>query len=341
MAETIRQLVYASRSEIGLKRKVNEDSAAEHVPDAESSEAAHGAMFIVADGIGSIGGGDTASKWAVKTFQDTYYDPELDDEHVRERVLAAIQDAQEAVKARARVLKLDSLGTTLTGVVILPDSTACIFNVGDSRVYLLRGETLEQITVDQSGVDPKGDPNRPKLTSYLGQRQPILPNLYERQLEEGDTLLICSDGLWGMLQHDEIASIVRRLPPQAAVDKLIERVYETGARDNVTISIVQHGEARKTPSRLPLPLILALMVILIAAVATFALLSQNRTQQLVAATPSEVILASAEPSVTTTPAAGLTTHIAATSTPRSLSVTATDDNGSSLVARTSTPSAGN
>lgn len=334
MGEAIRQLVYASRSEIGLKRKVNEDSAAAHMPEPDSPEAERGAMFIVADGIGSIGGGDTASKWAVKTFHDTYYDPELDDEDVRERVIAAIQDAQEAVKARARVLKLDSLGTTLTGVVILSDGTASIFNVGDSRVYLARGDTLEQVTVDQSGVDPKGDPNRPKLTSYLGQKQPILPNLYERQLQQGDTLLICSDGLWGMLQHDEIASIVRRLPPQEAVDKLIERVYEQGARDNVTISIVQHGEAAQKPTS-RLPVLLAVVVLLVVLGVAFALLTRNQTPAVVVATPS-VVVTLAEPTIPP-----LSTHRDVTNTPRSSGVTATAENGSSLVVRTATPNAGN
>lgn len=144
-----------------------------------------------------------------------------------------------------------------------------------------------------------------------------------------------------MLQKDEIASIVRRLSPQAAVDKLIERVYETGARDNVTISIVQHGERRNAMSRLPLPLILTVLAIIVALGVAFALLSQNRTQQVVAPTPSESVLASAEPSATTTPAAGLATHIEPTNTPRSAAVTTTAENGSSLVVRTATPSAGN
>lgn len=246
MAESFERPIFAQRCEIGLKRPRNEDSFAAHVPDGtDKREQMLGALFVVADGIGSIGGGEQASDWATRTLVDTYFDAELEDEEPRERIIAAIQDAQDAVRARARVLKVETLGTTVAGAVILPTGRALIFNVGDSRVYHLRGGTFTQVTTDQTYVEPKGDPKRAKLTSYLGQPQPILPNLYERQLAHGDKLLICSDGLWGLVEQDEIAKVVAAHPAKQAVDLLVERVYALGARDNVTICIVEMGQRRR------------------------------------------------------------------------------------------------
>jgi PPM family protein phosphatase len=244
MTASFERPTYAQRCEIGLKRQQNEDAFGAHLPSDDNRERALGALFVVADGVGSIGGGEQASHWAVKTLVDTYFDAELEDEDVRERLVAAIQDAQDAVRARARILKVDTLGTTVAGVILLPSGRALIFNVGDSRVYLLHGSALEQVTTDQVYVDPKGDPKRAKLTSYLGQPQPILPNIYERQLARGDKLLVCSDGLWGLVEKDEIGKVIATQDAKRAVDTLVEQVYALGARDNVTICVVETGKKR-------------------------------------------------------------------------------------------------
>lgn len=242
MSSNFRNLVFAQRTDRGLKREINEDSCAFHIPEQGAPDAALGALFIVADGIGGIGGGEEASRAAIDTIMATYYDPDLEDDDPRERIIAAIQDANEAVRARARTLDRQMLGTTLAGVVILSAEKSLLFNVGDSRIYLLRGQTIKQITSDHSAIDTQESYARAKLTAFIGQFQPILPHLIAYDLQKDDTLLICSDGLWGLVEPPEIAAVVQRYSPQKAVDVLMRMVYERGARDNVTITIIQNGK---------------------------------------------------------------------------------------------------
>lgn len=262
MAGGVRKLVFAQKTDRGLKREVNEDACDVRIPDPGTPSAALGALFLVADGIGGIGHGEEASHAAVETVLSTYYDPELEDDHPRERLIASIQDANEAVRARARTLHLDMLGTTLAGVVILPDGKAYVFNVGDSRIYRLRGEAFQQITSDHTSIDTEDSLARAKLTAFVGQFQPLLPQILDYDLHKDDTLLICSDGLWGLVEDHEIAAVVQRHPPAKAVDLLIQKVHERGARDNITITIIQYGkEANRVPAWLALAvLVLALLV---------------------------------------------------------------------------------
>ncbi len=332
MADNFERPVFAHRCEIGLKRPRNEDSFGAHTPNGgDKRERDLGSLFVIADGIGSIGGGEQASEWAVKTLIDTYYDAELEDDEPRERIVAAIQDAQDAVRARARVLKVDTLGTTVAGVLILPNGRTLIFNVGDSRVYRHHNGEFEQVTADQTYVDPKGDPKRAKLTSYLGQPQPILPNIYERTLKRGDKLLICSDGLWGLVEKDEIARTVSAHDAKKAVDLLVERVYERGARDNVTICVIETGKPRGIN-----PLVWVALLIAAALLAAFVVL-QN--QPLTAALPLPTPTATAEGTADAAPTAGVSIHRDATATPDdgTAEPTATPPPGSTLVVRTPTP----
>src|SRR5688500_18479729 len=113
MPDNFRQLVFAQKTDRGLVREINEDACGYRMPESGSKAATYGALFLVADGIGGIGYGEEASRAAVATTLDTYYDPDLDDDDPRERIIAAIQDANEAVRARARTLNLQLLGTTL------------------------------------------------------------------------------------------------------------------------------------------------------------------------------------------------------------------------------------
>jgi PPM family protein phosphatase len=241
MSSDFRNLVFAQKTDRGLLRENNEDSCGFRIPDDHTAAAALGAIFIVADGIGGIGRGEEASRVAIETILATYYDPDLDDDDPRERIIAAIQDANEAVRARARTLNVTMMGTTLAGVVIVAQKVY-LFNVGDSRIYLLRGQHITQVTADHSSIDVHESFAKAKLTAFIGQLQPILPHLITQELQKDDTLLICSDGLWGLVEQNEIASIVQQHVPQKAVEKLIQKVYERGARDNVTITIIQNGQ---------------------------------------------------------------------------------------------------
>lgn len=293
MVDLSQRLIVAHKTDTGLKRQTNEDACDYHIPNANSARARFGALFVVADGVGSLGAGDEASKAAIATLLDTYYDPELEDEDPRERLIAAIQDANESVRARSRSLEAPNIGTTLAGAVVFASGQAFIFHVGDSRVYRLRGQALQQLTTDHSAVDMASRSRRSKLTSYIGQPDPVIMGVSAQALEPGDTLVICSDGLWGLVEEAEIATLVSGNSLEIGVHKLVERVYANGARDNVTVMLVQYGPVRRT-GRVVL-LVAALLVIvtlLVVAVASGLLVTAppEATDAPVEATPVVEIL---------------------------------------------------
>lgn len=299
------QLVVARLSDRGLKRAVNEDYCDFRVPASGSPEAAYGALFAVADGVGGMGSGQHASRAAIETLLDSYYDPELDDEDPRERIVAAIQDAHESVLARIRAFDGRSIGTTLVGVVVLASGRTFTFNVGDSRVYRLRGDGIDQLTADHSAVDPAaGQGGNAKLTAYVGQPRPIVPHVKEQDFAPGDTLVICSDGLWGLVEPDKIAAVVRAMPPENAVKRLVEQVYANGARDNVTVMIVRYGAARRQ-RRLWVALLLVVVLAVAGGVALFV--SQQNAAPAGLAEATVTVLDETEPAATETVTAGVDT----------------------------------
>lgn len=260
---TLQRLVVAQKTDRGLKRTVNEDFCDFRIPAPRSADARYGALFVVADGVGSMGAGDDASRAAVQTLLASYYDHELDDDHPRERIVAAVQEAHEAVLAQSRAHQGQTLGTTLVGAIVLANGRMLLFNVGDSRIYRLRRGQIEQLTSDQSAIDPASGP-RAKLTAYLGQPRPIVPHITEQTLQPQDTLILCSDGLWGLVEPGDIARTVQTNPLDHAVTRLVEQVYANGARDNVTIMLVAYRRASHRLRRVLLALI-AFGIVLAAA----------------------------------------------------------------------------
>jgi PPM family protein phosphatase len=321
MPEDFRKLVFAQKTDRGLVREINEDACGYRLPERGTAAAAFGALFLVADGIGGIGRGEEASRTAVDTTLATYYDADLDDEDPRERIIAAVQDANEAVRARARTLNLQMLGTTLAGAIILSPEKAFLFNVGDSRIYRVRGETIDQMTSDQASIDATDNQTsyaKAKLTAFVGQFQPILPQLIPCDLQKDDILLICSDGLWGLVEPHEISAVVGRYAPQKAVDVLIQMVHERGARDNVTVTIIQNRQQSN-----PVPALVALAVLVLALIAgAFALLQPS----LLAGAATEQ-----SPSITASFAANTPDNVLLTDSPQ---LAATDENHGQLVIRT-------
>lgn len=315
----MQRLVVAQKSDRGLKRAVNEDACDFRIPASGTPEARFGALFVVADGVGSMGSGEHASRAAVDTLLDSYYDPELDDEDLRERLVAAVQDAHEAVLARVRAFEGRSLGTTLVGAVVLPSGRMVMLNVGDSRIYRIRRHTAELLTVDQSAVDVRdAGSDRAKLTAYVGQPRPILPQISEGQLAPGDILVLCSDGLWGMVETADIVNIVRANQPDKAVERLIEKVYANGARDNVTVIVIRYGSP---PRKKRLIVLLLLLLLILGAI-------------LIAAAQGQVA-----PATNTAPLDMHTAEATADTTPGLTEVTPVAENGGSLlIVRTPTAS---
>ena len=231
MALTLR---YAARSDVGHLREGNEDSGY------ASSD-----LLVVADGMGGAAAGEVASSVAVAALARLDEDEpsgdllELFSETVRgiEGQLAGLVDAEP---------RLRGMGTTLTAV-LHDDTRLGLIHVGDSRGYLLRGGKLERITRDHTLVqslidtgrisehDAATHPQRNVLTRVLDGGHPTEADISIREVKAGDRILLCSDGLSGVVSSDTIgATLLANDDPVDAVDELVELALKAGGPDNIT-----------------------------------------------------------------------------------------------------------
>lgn len=218
-------------------------------------------VFAVADGMGGHQAGEVASALAVGTVGDRL---SAGAESV-DVVVAAVVEANAAIFQGAhRNAEQRGMGTTLTAMVVLTDSTAtrrfAVINVGDSRTYLLRGERLRRITVDHSYVqelvstghitefEARSHPRRNIVTRALGIEPSVRVDTWVRPLVSGDRYVLCSDGLVDEVDDDEITSILLSHPdPQSAADALVEAANTNGGRDNTTVVVLDVLEGDSPP----------------------------------------------------------------------------------------------
>ena len=232
------RLSVATASDIGRVRTSMQDVV--HAdPFAEGSEA----LLIVADGMGGAPAGDVASRLAVDTFLT----------HVRDQLSApdlaeALHAANAAVHAASQAdPQRAGMGTTLTAAWISGDSVR-IAHAGDTRAYLLRAADLRQLSEDHtrlqeliragraSAAGARDHPARNILTRALGVAAELEGDLIESELAPGDTLLIASDGLHGVLPDERIGSLLATPDLPEALAKLIVATTTAGGPDNVGLA---------------------------------------------------------------------------------------------------------
>lgn len=235
--------VWATGTHQGRIRERNEDSV---FP--EASGTGNGPLIAgVADGMGGHVAGNIASSLALSVA--TQQDPDVDIE-IADRLLAG----NEAIRARVREeANLAGMGTTMTLGLFAEDGSATIGHVGDSRCYLLRDGDLEQVSSDHTVVadlvalghikpeDVDKHPQRHLLTRSLGLG-PVTVDTETLEVQAGDRVLFCSDGLTSMLSDREIAEILGSGSDlEATVWILIEAANAAGGVDNITVAIVDAG----------------------------------------------------------------------------------------------------
>ncbi len=236
----------AGLSDRGLRRDHNEDCWAPPPPDLSAEQIkAKGRLYVVADGVGGHLAGDVASAMAVEIIEQHYYDDPSTD--IIASLKAAIEAANEAIYQNANDDPARrGMGTTLTAAT-LQDQTLTVANVGDSRTYLIREGQTRQLTTDHTWVEEQVQvglitreeaahhPQRNIITRSLGNEAQLSIDIFEEQVEMGDSVLLCSDGLSNMVSETEISEIVNQGPnAQASVQKLVELTKQRGAPDNVT-----------------------------------------------------------------------------------------------------------
>ena len=240
------ELHHGARTDVGLVREVNEDAFLAAPP-----------VFVVADGMGGHDGGDVASRIVVEEFQrlaDAGYDPA----HGGDEAAATLAECQRRISeyGAARVASGRArahAGTTVVAALLVDDGGPqwLLVNLGDSRVYRFAGGRLEQVSVDHSVVqelvdagtitreDAAHHPERHVITRALGGPEPAQADYFLLPLASAERLLLCSDGISGMIGDDEIAAVLAADDdPRDAADQLVERALAAGGRDNATAVVV-------------------------------------------------------------------------------------------------------
>jgi protein phosphatase len=229
------KLVVGAATDVGRVREGNEDA---YLVDDEMG------LVAVADGMGGHRGGEVASVTAVEALRAAI----SQGRPLRE----AVEDANRAVFDKAQTdERLRGMGTTITAATLAAGGTLLIGHVGDSRAYLLRDGELRQITTDHSLVEElvrdgrltpdeaAVHPQRSIITRALGVDSSVDVDVYPVELQPGDVLLFCSDGLTGMLHSDLIAAELRREDdPARAATKLVDAANASGGEDNITVVVV-------------------------------------------------------------------------------------------------------
>jgi len=230
------------RSEVGLHRSGNEDSAL-----------INGVLIAVADGMGGHAGGEVASKVAISTLAQILpllNNDEMDPESLEDFLLNALLDVDHEIRITAEADdRLSGMGTTLTAIALYRNQ-AYVLHTGDSRAYRLRGKEFIQLTKDHSVVQELLDagtiteaeaavhPQRSVLTNVFMGLGNITPLLIQHEIKTGDKFLLCSDGLSNVISNQELAKIISE---PDALSKLISLTYERGAPDNVTVILAEVG----------------------------------------------------------------------------------------------------
>ena len=234
------KLRHSARSDVGRTRDHNED-------DFGIGEGAQidelGNLFVLCDGMGGYAAGEVASRIGVETILSSFYNNSSDD---RSAVLKlALERANDRIHEEGR----GNMGTT--GVcALLHHDALVVANVGDSRAYLIRNTTIRQISHDHSLVgeqvaaglisakDARSINYRNVITRALGHQAQVDVDLFRMPLQKGDIVALTSDGLHGLVEDDEIKTILAGQPLEQAVERLVDLANERGGTDNITIVAV-------------------------------------------------------------------------------------------------------
>jgi len=250
-------IAFGIATDVGKVRTNNQDAAiAYFISNHSADNQPDFGLFVVADGMGGHHDGEKASAITVRAMvaeiTNSFYLPMLSTDNdadripITEALISSVQRANQEVRAN-----VPDGGTTCTAVSIIGD-LAHFAHVGDSRAYLITRDGLEQITRDHSLVqrlielgqlteeEAKDHPQKNVLYRALGQNESLEVDSLTRRLPSESRLLICSDGLWGLIEERDIFEVTMNTPdPQQACEKLIELANEAGGSDNITAIILK------------------------------------------------------------------------------------------------------
>lgn len=248
-------LQIASGTDVGKVRKHNEDSLA--------VDAARG-LVILADGMGGHNAGEIASGMATNLIKteigsalDEHHSFAIDPETGRSEAQDLLRD--QITKANSSIYQISQsqsrysgMGTTLVAALFY-DNRVTVAHVGDSRLYRLRGDTLEQLTKDHSLIQEQLDigvitreeaehsTNQNLVMRALGVEEEVVPEMHDFDTQPGDLYLLCSDGLTDMVNDDDITGLLKAAGTDldACAQSLVQRANDNGGRDNVSVVLIR------------------------------------------------------------------------------------------------------
>ncbi len=247
------KLVAQGLSDVGRKRDHNEDSL---LIDEELG------LYVIADGMGGHAGGATASRLAVETIQSRLRDARsaradlfredqsLEESPLRELLREAVEDACHSIYAVGQANPaLAGMGTTVTAA-LAAGSNVLVAHVGDSRMYVARNGRLYQVSEDHSFVneqlkagiisaeEARNSRHKNVITRSVGFEPDVEVDLMGLEVEPGDRLVVCCDGLSNMLADEEILGIVEEATLESAPRRLVELANQRGGDDNISVIVV-------------------------------------------------------------------------------------------------------
>lgn len=259
---------FGSRTDVGCVREQNEDSLVVIPP-----------LFAVCDGMGGHAAGEVASDIATQVL--TKLAPQSLD---AEALSLAVETANsEIIAAASDGRGREGMGTTCTAAMV-EGERMLVAQVGDSRAYLLHNGKLQQITRDHSLVadmveagqitaeEARVHPSRSIITRALGTSPNTRPDIYELNVAAGDRLLLCSDGLSGMVEDEQIEEIMVRVSdPQRCTHVLVNEAIAAGGLDNVTVIVVDiDGAAPKEHRKVAIKTKISAAIIIVLLIGVFA-----------------------------------------------------------------------
>ena len=237
-----------SASDIGQKRQVNQD----FIFTSEDPVGNLPNLFVVADGMGGHNAGDFASRYGVSVLVETI---KKDKNYNPVKIMrAAIEAANREVFRQAEADEaMAGMGSTMVVCTVVGDY-AYVANVGDSRLYLARPEELTQITQDHSLIaemvrlgelseeEGRHHPDKNIITRAIGTSEDIRVDFFDMKLEEGDRILMCSDGLTNMVDNGQIREVLEGSASEDSAKALVDRANENGGEDNVAVIVIEPFE---------------------------------------------------------------------------------------------------
>lgn len=235
-------------SDPGCHRELNEDSGlVVHVGNGKRGD--RGVLVVVADGMGGHQAGEVASRTAVDMIEKTYREAKGTP---GEALAEAFRRAHRRILQMARTnTGMSGMGTTCTAVAVV-GAEAWAAHVGDSRLYLVRGEEIYQLSEDQTQCmdlvrrglitieEARRHEDRNVLIQAMGTKRDLSPTIWSRpmSLKPGDALALCSDGLHDLVSDAEIRDAVRDSEPREVCRRLVALARERGGYDNITVAVV-------------------------------------------------------------------------------------------------------